>query len=117
MLDYVEDIAIQILGVVQEKDDLIAQEELDLHHEISDLSKKVDNLDEKSDTRRKGLLYIMKKSFIGECRKLLAPSHTITFEEFTNISHEHTVYNDLGGNSEGDTIYKAVEDKYHHQTL
>jgi hypothetical protein len=53
--------------------------------------------------------------FKSECRRLLDPEHIITESEFNTITVEHIGYNGLGGNHEGDALFKSVEHKYESQ--
>ena len=53
-----------------------------VNNQLSTLQEDIKSLGENSEKRREGLLYIMKKSFIKECERLLNPKHTITFTEF-----------------------------------
>lgn len=50
--------------------------------------------------------------FRSECRKLLREDHTITNAEFNVITIQHTAYNNLGGNHEGDALYDMVKEKH-----
>ena len=50
--------------------------------------------------------------FRNECRKLLREDHVITNTEFNIITVQHTAYNNLGGNHEGDALYEMVKAKH-----
>ena len=67
---------------------------------------------EEVDVIRDGMLSIQGKAFKDQCRFLLEPSHVITLNEYESILHEHTVYNKLGGNHEGDGLFSSVQAKY-----
>lgn len=69
------------------------------------------------DLYQQGLLYILRRTYFEDCERLLRPDHVITFDEFKTISEDHQLYNKLGGNHQGDIMFEAIEDKYHHQTL
>lgn len=86
------------------------QEESKLGRE--ELNNKIFALNDNLGTLKKGLLTLHGKEFKSECRELLDPDHIITYEEFESILREHTVYNSLGGNSDGDELFKLVEKKY-----
>lgn len=63
------------------------------------------------DIMKSGILSIQKKNFKQECRELLKEDHVITLEEFESIQDEHNIYNSLGGNHDGDTLFEMVEKK------
>ena len=65
-----------------------------------------------TDNIRLGVLALYKKYFYETGRKLLDHAHTITYDEYIEFTKDHETYNGLGGNHEGDQIYKAVMDKY-----
>ena len=58
------------------------------------------------------VLYLQKKEFLHNCEKLLAGNHEITFEEYGSIQKDYDLYKSLGGNGQGDTYMKAIEQKY-----
>lgn len=58
------------------------------------------------------VLYLQKKEFLHNCEKLLAGDHEITFEEYGSIQKDYDLYKQLGGNGQGDTYMKAIEQKY-----
>ncbi len=61
---------------------------------------------------QKDVLDIEGAYFRNECRALLKEDHIITEREFTNITIQHTAYNSLGGNHEGDALYEMVQEKH-----
>lgn len=61
---------------------------------------------------QKDVLDIEGSYFRNECRKLLEEGHVITNEEFNTITIQHTAYNNLGGNHEGDALYLMVKEKH-----
>ena len=67
---------------------------------------------EKIDHLTSGVLSIEGRAFKDDCRRLLEPGHVITLAEFEAIQAEHIVYNNLGGNHEGDGLYSMVVAKY-----
>ena len=58
------------------------------------------------------VLYLQKKEFLHNCEKLLASHHEISFEEYGSIQKDYDLYKSLGGNGQGDTYMKAIEQKY-----
>lgn len=59
-----------------------------------------------------GMLSIQSKQFKDECRMLLKEGHSISLQEYENITNEHRIYNALNGNHEGDSLYGLVKVKY-----
>lgn len=68
----------------------------------------------KSDVRslKEGILSIQGKQFRADCRKLLSKEHEITLDEWEEISDEHRIYNNLGGNHRGDELFGLVKEKF-----
>lgn len=58
------------------------------------------------------MLSIQSKQFKDECRMLLKEGHSISLQEYENITNEHRIYNALNGNHEGDSLYGLVKEKY-----
>ena len=75
--------------------------------------KKVDKeITEKILGIQRDVLAIEGAYFRNECRNLLKEDHIITPNEFNAITIQHTAYNNLGGNHEGDALYDMVEEKH-----
>lgn len=68
-------------------------------------------LQEQIDIMKGGILSIQKKNFKQDCRELLKEEHEITLEEFEAIQEDHNIYNSLGGNHDGDTLFDMVKKK------
>ena len=103
--DQKEDMSIQmaechanLLSVVQESEEKSFAEDEKIHEEINVL--------------KGGLLSLEGRNFKEDCRNALQPEHIITLEEYEALQAEHIVYNSLGGNHEGDGLFKMVEAKY-----
>ena len=64
------------------------------------------------DVMKDGLLSIDGRAFKADCRRLLEDQHIITLDEYEALVIEHKVYNNLGGNHEGDALFSMVEAKY-----
>lgn len=64
------------------------------------------------DVMKDGLLSIDGRAFRADCRRLLEDQHIITLDEYEALVTEHKVYNNLGGNHEGDALFSMVEAKY-----
>lgn len=78
------------------------------------LQKQIDDLDNHMDTLAKGILSLQGREFKQECRNLLADDHTLTLEEFEDLEAEHEIYNRLGGNHNGDSLFELVKKKAVH---
>lgn len=68
--------------------------------------------DAKLENLTKGILSMQGKQFRADCRELLKPDHTLTQDEFLEISNDHEAYNALGGNHTGDMLFDAVRKKF-----
>lgn len=55
-----------------------------------------------------GVLSIQKAHFKRTCKELLKETHEITLEELESITADHSAYNGLGGNHEGDILFEMV---------
>ena len=64
------------------------------------------------DVMKDGLLSIDGRAFRADCRRLLEDQHIITLDEYEALVTEHKVYNNRGGNHEGDALFSMVEAKY-----
>lgn len=91
----------------------------DVKRTLEELEKRIlakvearDNLqDERLNEMRAGLLSMQGAYFKKKCQKLLEPEHKIDVEELTNITKDHDAYKGLGGNHEGDMLFKLVLEK------
>lgn len=121
-----------MLNIIKEKEEkfekAIEKDEEVIGHEIGDLNEKHQRHQEileksREDSKKirdlysKGFLYILKRSYFEDCERLLDPNHTITYDEFTAISEDHTLYKEFGGNGHGDENFELIKAKYHQQTL
>lgn len=80
--------------------------------ETYEQSKKDDEkLQEQIDVLKKGVLSIQGKQFREECERLLEEGYSISLEEFQDLDTDHQVYNNLGGNHKGDSLFDLVKKK------
>ena len=87
-----------LIEVVKESDEKSMEEDKIIHHEI--------------DIIKDGMLSVEGRAFRNECKRLLEDDHIITLNEYLAVVNEHGVYNNLGGNHEGDLLFSAVKAKY-----
>lgn len=87
-----------LIEVVKESDEKSMEEDKVIHHEI--------------DIIKDGMLSVEGRAFRNECKRLLEDDHIITLNEYLAVVNEHGVYNNLGGNHEGDLLFSAVKAKY-----
>ncbi len=87
-----------LLNVVKESEERSFAEDKIIHAEI--------------DVIKSGMLSLEGRTFKEDCRKLLQDNHRITLAEYEAIQAEHVVYNNLGGNHEGDGLFSMVVAKY-----
>lgn len=91
----------------------------DVKRTLENLEKKImakvearDNAqDETLREMRAGLLSMQGEHFKKKCQELLDSEHKISVEELTNITRDHDAYKGLGGNHEGDLLFKLVLEK------
>lgn len=82
------------------------QDQIDgLYHEINDLREDIKHL-------RKGVLDIQGPQFKAKCKDLLSINHQVSVDEWLEIKKDYEAYTGIGGNSDGTTLFKAVEKKY-----
>lgn len=102
----------QQIGALQ-ADMKIMQQEIQTNKNDENLiEKKIDTLEDNLNTLKDGILSLQRKEFKEECRRLLNQEEAITYEQYTILQREHTVYNSLGGNHEGDQLFKLASMKY-----
>ena len=102
----------QQIGELQ-ADMKIMQQEIQINKNDENLiEKKIDTLEDNLNTLKGGILSLQRREFKEECRKLLNQKEAITYEQYTMLQNEHTVYNSLGGNHEGDQLFKLVSMRY-----
>lgn len=68
-------------------------------------------LQDQIDIVKSGVLSIQGQHFMRKCRELLKEEHEITLDEFEAVQKDHTTYNSLGGNHNGDIIFEMVVEK------
>lgn len=102
----------QQIGELQ-ADMKIMQQEIQINKNDENLiEKKIDTLEDNLNTLKGGILSLQRKEFKEECRRLLNQEEAITYEQYTMLQREHTIYNSLGGNHEGDQLFKLVSIRY-----
>lgn len=102
----------QQIGALQ-ADMKIMQQEIQTNKNDENLiEKKIDTLEDNLNTLKDGILSLQRKEFKEECRRLLNQKESITYEQYTILQREHTVYNSLGGNHEGDQLFKLASMRY-----
>ena len=69
-------------------------------------------MENKLNNMENGMLAIQGRNFKNDCHKLLKPDHVINYKEYEQLVADHVVYNQLGGNHEGDALFSMVEAKY-----
>lgn len=102
----------QQIGELQADMKIMQQEIQKNKNDENLIEKKIDILEDNLNTLKGGILSLQRKEFKEECRKLLNQKEAITYEQYTMLQHEHTIYNSLGGNHEGDQLFKLVSMRY-----
>lgn len=62
-----------------------------------------------------GILSVQGHSFRNACRVLLRDDHEITLDEYEQVTNDHEVYHNLGGNHQGDVLFTSVMKKWNAQ--
>ena len=97
-------------------ENLIAETDKNDSERIRNLEQKMlaanDRQDKSINAIRNGVLELEKERFMTFGKQLLQEDHHITYDEFEAFEKKHDVYNQLGGNHEGDLLYKNVQFKY-----
>lgn len=96
----------------QMKKSLLAQKEELLKKAKEDSDKRDAELNKKIECLQAGILSLMSPEFYSRCRTALEEEHAISLEEYEQIEKEHSIYNGLGGNHSGDTLFELVQKKY-----
>lgn len=87
----------------------IEREDADIDNRLSAIEKSIEPLKE-------GVLSLHRRKFLDDCRYFLEnEDEEITLEDFKRVQREHKVYNDLGGNHEGDEHWELFKAKYEAQ--
>ena len=116
-----------IITTIQEKMDNQyekTQEQMDacynrLDNKISDFVKESQEEDKKInkkiDSVREGMLSFLGEKFKYSCQKLLTQEQKISLLQYQELMIEHNVYNNLGGNHDGDEMFRLVTIKFNKQ--
>ena len=87
----------------------------ELKQDIQDRKEENKREDDEIAIIRQGVLALWRKTFLETGRTLLADGHNILYEEYMTYMQDHVIYNNLGGNHEGDEQFKLVTAKYQRQ--
>lgn len=93
---------------IQQSEEFTVAQDAKLKADIEDTNQNVALI-------KQGLLSLQGGQFKKQCRILLKPKHVITFEEYEQCVEDHEVYNALGGNHVGDSLFNSVVAKYNAQ--
>ena len=118
--DHEEDIIATIKNEMKEQYNKTQQQMDECYKKLNSLIEKQSEEFKQVDIDIQNKLLAMKKDvldiegayFRNECRNLLKEDHIITEREFNAITIQHTAYNNLGGNHEGDALYEMVQEKH-----
>ncbi len=87
-----------LMNIIKEQNEVLKKSDEVIHEEI--------------DSLRGGMLSIQGRNFKNDCHKLLKADHVIDLKEYESLLADHIAYNKLGGNHEGDALFRMVEAKY-----
>lgn len=94
-----------------EKKEFLLEIQKEIKAEFERSNKKEIELQNEIKILKAGLLSIQGRTFKNNCKRLLEENHEITLEEYEEITKDHEAYNSLGGNHNGDQLYKLVRQK------
>ena len=95
-----------------EQDRKMEQSHEEILQRIENLTGEIEKNNKDTAAVKSGTLALWRKTYFNDARKLLEPDHVITDKEYVKISVEHNVYNQLGGNHEGDEYFNSITIKY-----
>ena len=96
---------------------MLEQKEALLNAEDIKLQRAIKEVEESNTKLLNAVLEVQKKQFRIDCKQLLESNEYITFEQFENLCAEHSIYQSLGGNGMGDTLFDLVAEKYATQMM
>lgn len=87
-----------------------------MFQELADRSDENDKVMKKQmEELRAGVLSVQGDAFKAKCRDLIHSESPITLEQFEQVERDHSAYNGLGGNHDGDALFDLVKKKFEHQ--
>lgn len=95
----------------EEKKEFLKEIQKEIKSEFTGRNQKDIELQDEIKALKNGLLSIQGRTFKASCKKLLEEGHEITLEEYEEITKDHDAYNSLGGNHNGDQLYRLVRQK------
>ena len=96
---------------VEEKKEFLKEIQKEIKSEFTGRDQKDIEFQNEIKALKNGLLSIQGRTFKASCKKLLEEGHEITLEEYEEITKDHDAYNSLGGNHNGDQLYRLVRQK------
>lgn len=97
--------------IIEEFDKKIQSFYLKTQQDNDAITKRIDGIENLMFIFKRGLLSIQGDLFKKKCAHLLEDDHDIILEEWLQIVSDHDTYKSLGGNHEGDELFKLVEAK------
>lgn len=91
------------------------EKDAELQHQIGQVASQVDTMSHQVEIVTEGILSVQGAEFKKKCREILRQEAPITEDQYEICMHDHTTYNRLGGNHEGDQLFKLVTAKYEGQ--
>ena len=111
-----DDIEKQIDKLVDEKESLFEREIMKVQEESIKHDKAMESdlksLSNYIEVLKEGVLSIQASHFRLQCKNYLKDGKIISIDEFEQLTHDHNIYNKLGGNHLGDALFEAVEAKF-----
>lgn len=86
-----------------------------LEQEDETIDDRLNAIEQSMEPLKQGVLSLHRRKFLDDCRYFLETEEEITLEDFKRVQREHKVYNDLGGNHEGDEHWELFKARYEAQ--
>ena len=107
--------------IVVEKENLFDREITKVHQESLKYDKQMEeelkSLSNYIETLKDGVLSIQASHFRLQCKTYLKDDRFISIDEFEQLTYDHNIYNKLGGNHLGDSLFEAVAAKFKAQQM
>lgn len=109
----------EVDSIVMEKEDRFDRAITKVHQESLKYDKQMEqelqSLSNYIETLKDGVLSIQASHFRLQCKNYLKDERFISIDEFEQLTYDHNIYNKLGGNHLGDSLFEAVEAKFRAQ--
>lgn len=119
----------RVKGEIQEVESMVLKQEDLFENKITkaynnarehdkNIENNIDSMSKYINVLKDGVLSIQGAHFRQQCKTLLQDeTHFISIDEFEQLTFDHNIYNQLGGNHLGDALFATVEARFKAQQL